>query len=82
MDYSQIDYDNGYVNENGKFVYVKDYKKNFKRIEELKQKLANTDYEAIKFAEGVMTAEAYAPYKADRQKWRAEINELEKQINN
>lgn len=51
-----------------------------KRIKELKQKLADTDYEAIKYAEGVMTDAEYAPYKADRQKWRAEINELEKII--
>ena len=52
------------------------------RIAELKQMLTNTDYEAIKFGEGVMTDAEYAPYKADRQKWRAEINELEKIINN
>lgn len=50
------------------------------RILELKQKLASTDYEAIKFAEGAMTAAEYAPYKADRAKWRAEINELEKKL--
>lgn len=50
------------------------------RISELKQKLASTDYEAIKFAEGAMTAAEYAPYKADRAKWRAEINELEKKL--
>lgn len=49
-------------------------------ILELKQKLANTDYEALKYAEGVMTEAEYAPYKADRQKWRAEINELEKKL--
>ena len=52
------------------------------RIAELKQMLTNTDYEAIKYAEGVMTEAEYSPYKADRQKWRAEINELEKIINN
>lgn len=50
------------------------------RISELKQKLAETDYQAIKFAEGAMTAAEYAPYKADRAKWRAEINELEKKL--
>lgn len=49
-------------------------------IFELKMKLADTDYQAIKFAEGAMTAAEYAPYKADRAKWRAEINELEKKL--
>lgn len=52
------------------------------RIAELKQKLADTDYEAIKFGEGVMTEAEYAPYKADRQKWRAEINDLERKLQN
>jgi len=50
------------------------------RIAELKQKLAETDYKFIKFAEGAMSAAEYAPYKADRAKWRAEINDLEKKL--
>ena len=50
------------------------------KISLLKQKLANTDYQAIKYAEGAMTAAEYAPYKADRAKWRAEINDLEKKL--
>ena len=48
------------------------------RITELKQLLANTDYQAIKYAEGQTTAEDYEPIKAQRQAWRNEINELEK----
>lgn len=67
--------------KNGKFVDNTEKKTAEQRIAELKQKLADTDYEAIKYAEGVMTEAEYAPYKADRQKWRAEINELEKIIN-
>jgi hypothetical protein len=51
------------------------------RIEELKQKLTETDYQAIKYAEGVLTEEEYAPIKAQRQEWRAEINKLEAEIN-
>lgn len=47
------------------------------RIAELKRLLAQTDYEAIKYAEGELSAEEYAPYKAERAQWRAEINELE-----
>ena len=46
-------------------------------IEQLKQNLADTDYQAIKFAEGRMTAEEYAPIGEQRQAWRDEINRLE-----
>lgn len=47
------------------------------RIAELKQLLAESDYKAIKYAEGWLTAEDYAATKAQRQAWRDEINELE-----
>lgn len=47
----------------------------------LKQSLAETDYQAIKFAEGLITESEYAEIKAKRQAWRDEINELEKKIN-
>ena len=47
------------------------------RIAELKQLLAESDYKAIKFAEGWLTADEYAATKAQRQAWRDEINELE-----
>lgn len=46
-------------------------------IEDLKQQLASSDYKAIKFAEGWLTAEEYAPIKAQRQELRNRINELE-----
>ena len=39
--------------------------------------LKNTDYKAIKYAEGVLSAEEYALVKANRQTWRNRINELE-----
>lgn len=48
------------------------------RIAELKALLSETDYLAIKYAEGWLTAEEYAPTKAQRQAWRDEINTLEK----
>ena len=48
------------------------------RIEELKRLLRASDYKAIKYAEGALTAEEYAPAKAERQAYRDEINELEK----
>lgn len=46
-------------------------------IAALKQNLADTDYKAIKYAEGEISEEDYAPIKAQRQEWRVRINELE-----
>ena len=48
-----------------------------REIKELKQKLLDTDYKAIKYAEGHISEEEYAPIKAERQEWRNRINELE-----
>ena len=47
------------------------------RIAELKGLLAKTDYQAIKFAEGIWTAEEYAELRVQRQAWRDEINACE-----
>ena len=47
------------------------------QIEMLKQQLKDTDYKAIKFAEGFISDEDYAETKALRQAWRDEINRLE-----
>ena len=47
------------------------------RISELKQYLSQTDYQAIKYSEGQLSEEEYAPMKAQRQAWRDEINRLE-----
>lgn len=46
------------------------------QIAVLKQRLADTDYEAIKYAEGMITAEDYAVTKSQRQAWREQINVL------
>lgn len=43
----------------------------------LKTKLQQTDYKAIKYAEGLISEEDYAPTKAERQHLRDQINELE-----
>ena len=51
-----------------------------KRIEELKALLKDSDYRAIKYAEGFYTDEEYKPYKEQRQAYRDEINELEDKI--
>lgn len=47
------------------------------QILSLKNQLAETDYKAIKFAEGWISAEEYASVKAERQAIRDRINELE-----
>lgn len=49
------------------------------RIEMLKAELAATVDKAIKYAEGWLTEEEYAPIKAVRQAIRDEINALELQ---
>ena len=51
------------------------------KIDILKLQLQKTDYKAIKYAEGLLTEEEYAPIKAERQAMRDEINRLE-EINN
>lgn len=43
----------------------------------LKKQLADTDYKAIKYAEGVMADEDYQETGIQRQAWRRRINELE-----
>lgn len=43
----------------------------------LKAFLANTDYKAIKYAEGELSAEDYAQTKVNRKAWRKRIRELE-----
>ena len=46
----------------------------------LKCKLAETDYKAIKYAEGELLEEEYAETKAQRKEWRKEINKLEEEL--
>jgi len=56
---------------------VKTQQANAERIAELKTLLTGTDYQAIKYAEGELTAEEFAETKAQRIAWRVEINTLE-----
>lgn len=53
-----------------------------KEIKTLKQQLADTDYKAIKYAEGQFSEEEYSSTKAERQAWRDRINELESEVCN
>ena len=48
-----------------------------REINELKKRLFDTDYKAIKYSEGWLTDEEYAEVKAQREEWRKRINELE-----
>jgi hypothetical protein len=49
-------------------------------IVELKKYLSDTDYKAIKFAEGELSEEAYREVKSQRHDARVRINELESLI--
>lgn len=48
-------------------------------INALKQLLANSDYQALKHADGELSDEDYAEMKEKRQQWRIKINELQAQ---
>jgi len=52
------------------------------KIAELKQNLFNTDYQAIKYAEGQLAEEEYSDMKIQRQVWRDQINLLESELEN
>ena len=47
------------------------------KLSTLQQHLSSTDYEAIKFAEGVLSDEEFAPVKELRFTWRSLINQLQ-----
>ncbi len=50
----------------------------FSEIKVLKKYLKDTDYRALKYADGAYTEEEYRPYKEARAEARARINEIEK----
>lgn len=50
------------------------------KIRQLKEQLSKTDYLAIKHSEGFISEEEYESIKAERQKWRDEINALERKL--
>ena len=50
------------------------------KIDELKFKLRNTDYQAIKFAEGAINESEFYSIREQRKSWRDEINRLETQL--
>lgn len=62
---------------NGVGFYILEKTEELIEIENLKQKLFATDYQAIKYAEGHLSDEEYASIREQRQSWRDRINELE-----
>ena len=60
-----------------RYVITPEAERSAERVAQLKHRLAETDYAIIKIAEGAATAEEYAEIIAQRQAWRAEINQLE-----
>lgn len=50
------------------------------RINALRQALKNTDYQAIKAAEGYIPATEFAEIRTQRQAWRNELTELEEKV--
>ena len=50
------------------------------QIDSYKAELSASDYKAIKFSEGLISAEDYEPIKAHRQALRDEINRLEEEL--
>lgn len=56
--------------------YSAEQKQAFHEICECKRYLNKTDYQAIKYAEGAISEEEYAPIKERRAQARARINEL------
>lgn len=52
------------------------------QILKFKQLLRDSDYKLLKYQDGDMTEEEYAPIRKDRHDWRARINELEAEIEN
>lgn len=56
--------------------YTEEQKAAFFKIYEFKKYLKDTDYKAIKYAEGAISEEEYTPIKKARANARAMINEL------
>ena len=49
-------------------------------IETCKAKLVSTDYQCLKYAEGELTEDEYAPIRELRKQLRKQINELEDRL--
>jgi hypothetical protein len=61
----------------GKTDAEKQVEENAERVRFLKAMLAETDYVAVKIAEGAATKAEYAERLSERQAWRTEIQQLQ-----
>lgn len=52
------------------------------RIAYLKSELADTDYLCLKFTDGALSEDEYAPIRQKRAEYRAEINKLQENSEN
>ena len=73
-------YESGLIMEDPNFELSKDNSILISEIDEIKAQLGATDYKALKYMEGWLTEEEYAPIKSLRQSLRDQINELEAQL--
>ena len=64
------------------FTEIKNFTKEKRKIKLLKKQLSNTDYKAIKYAEGLISETDYTETKKLRQSLRNGINYLEGVISN
>lgn len=62
------------------YIPIPEKEKIQQQIEELKQKLFDTDYTIIKISEGVATKEEYSDILKERNEWRQQINELQEKV--
>lgn len=65
-----------------RFVPFTEFELATNRVEELKQKLQDTDFHILKIVEGAKTLADCAEIIAKRASWRKEINELENTVLN
>ena len=52
----------------------------YAEIEQCKAQLASTDYQCLKYAEGELTEDEYAPVRELRKQLRKQINALEDRL--
>ena len=76
-DCQSCDFNEDLTFNSSKYNSRKEKEKNIELINEYKQKLSDSDYKAIKYAEGLISETDYAPIKAERENYRKAINSLE-----
>lgn len=88
VDVPYIEHQDAYDEEEPIYVYIPYSEKKIAEIDEqfklrqLKEELASTDYEAIKYVEGWFTDEEYEPIKRHREELREQIRAIIDKPNN